>query len=85
MKKIWLLASVAGLCCGPALAQTTDELLNDGKNPDNVLVHGMGYARQSYSPLNKINKSNIKRLVPLWSTSTQNDMGELAAPRSTTA
>jgi alcohol dehydrogenase (cytochrome c) len=80
MKKLWLLASVVGLWCGPALAQTMDELLNDGKNPDNVLVHSMGFARQSYSPLNKINKGNVKRLVPLWSTSTQNDMGELAAP-----
>jgi len=80
MKKLWLLASVVGLWCSPALAQTMDELLNDGKNPDNVLVHSMGFARQSYSPLNKINKSNVKRLVPVWSTSTQNDMGELAAP-----
>src|SRR5262245_52847114 len=80
MKKLWLLASVVGLWCSPALAQTMDELLNDGKNPDNVLVHSKGFARQSYSPLNKINKGNVKRLVPVWSTSTQNDMGELAAP-----
>jgi alcohol dehydrogenase (cytochrome c) len=80
MKKIWLLASVVGLCCGPALAQTMDELLNDGKNPDNVITQSMGLSRQSYSALNKINKGNIKRLVPLWSTSMQNEMGELAAP-----
>ena len=40
----------------------------------------MGYDRKSYSPLKQINKSNIKRLVPVWSTSLMNDMGELAAP-----
>jgi alcohol dehydrogenase (cytochrome c) len=80
MKKIWLLASVVGLWCGPALAQTMDELLNDGKNTDNVLTLSMGLDRKSYSPLNQINKNNVKRLVPVWSTSLMNDMGELAAP-----
>src|SRR5215468_6287190 len=80
MKRIWLLASVVGLWCGPAMAQTMDELLNDGKNPDNVLTLSMGFARQNYSPLNQINKTNVKRLVPVWSTSLMNDMGELAAP-----
>jgi alcohol dehydrogenase (cytochrome c) len=57
-----------------------DELLNDGKNPDNVLTLSMGLSRQSYSPLNQINKNSVKRLVPVWSTSLMNDMGELAAP-----
>ena len=40
----------------------------------------MGYDRKNYSPLAQINTSNIKRLVPIWSTSVMNDMGELAAP-----
>ena len=80
MKKIWLLASVLGFLPGPGMAQTMDELLNDGKNTDNVLTQSMGFSRRSYSPLNKINKGNVKRLVPVWSTSLQNDMGELAAP-----
>jgi alcohol dehydrogenase (cytochrome c) len=57
-----------------------DELLNDGKNTDNVLTLSMGFARQNYSPLNQINKGNVKRLVPVWSTSLMNEMGELAAP-----
>ena len=61
-------------------AQTTDELVNDGKNPANVTTQSMGYDRKSYSPLKQINKSNVKRLVPVWSTSLMNDMGELAAP-----
>jgi alcohol dehydrogenase (cytochrome c) len=80
MKKIWLLATVMSLAPGLALAQTMDELLNDGKNTDNVLTMSMGLSRQNYSPLNKINKGNVKRLVPVWNTSLQNEMGELAAP-----
>jgi len=78
--KTLLLATVLGLSAAPALAQSMDELLNDGKNTDNVLTMSMGFSRQSYSPLNKINKGNVKRLVPVWSTSVQNDLGELAAP-----
>ena len=80
MKKVWLCAAL--LCSWAALgfAQTTEELINDGKNPENVLTHSMGYDRKSYSPLKQINKSNIKRLVPIWSSSLMNDMGELGAP-----
>jgi alcohol dehydrogenase (cytochrome c) len=40
----------------------------------------MGYARRSYSPLNQINTKTVTRLVPVWSASLMNDMGELAAP-----
>jgi len=65
---------------GVSFAQTTDELVNDGKNPDNVTTQSMGYFRQSYSPLKQINKATVKRLVPVWSASLMNDMGELAAP-----
>ena len=70
------------LALAPALAwgQTTEELYNDGKNPDNVLTQSMGFARSSYSPLAQINKTNIERLVPIWSASLMNDAGELAAP-----
>jgi len=80
MKKFWLMAALLGLSPGLALAQTMDELLNDGRNTDNVLTQSMGLKRQSYSPLNQINKGNVKRLVPVWSTSLMNDNGELAAP-----
>src|SRR6266853_1424444 len=80
VKKIWLLAAVLGLAPKVGLAQTMDDLLNDGRNPDNVLTQSMGYKRHNYSPLNRINKGNVKRLVPVWSISLQNEMGELAAP-----
>jgi alcohol dehydrogenase (cytochrome c) len=80
MKRTWLLASVVALWPLAGAAQTADELINDGKNTDNVLNHSMGYDRKSYSRLKEINKTNVKRLVPVWSTSLMNDSGELGAP-----
>ena len=80
MNKIWLLATLVILSPGPGLSQTMEELINDGKSTENVLIHSMGYDRKSYSPLKQINKSNVKRLVPIWTTSLMNDSGELAAP-----
>ena len=80
MKKLWIGTALLGFWALLGLAQTTEELVNDGKNPENVTTHSMGYDRKSYSPLQQINKSNVKRLVPIWSTSLMNDQGELAAP-----
>jgi alcohol dehydrogenase (cytochrome c) len=62
------------------VAQTTQDLLNTGKNTDVLTTHSMGYDRKSYSPLRQINRTNVKRLVPVWTTSVWNEMGELAAP-----
>ena len=62
------------------LAQTTQDLINDGKNTANVTTQSMGYDRKSYSPLKQINKTNVKRLVPIWNSSLMNDQGELSAP-----
>src|SRR5262245_36434262 len=80
MKTIWLLATM--LCVWPGLgfAQTTEELVNDANSLENVITLSMGYDRRNYSPLEQINKSNVKRLVPVWATSLMNDLGELAAP-----
>src|SRR5215831_16187699 len=77
MKNVWLCAALFGLS---GLAQTTEELVNDGKNPENVLTQSMGYDRKSYSPLKQIDKTTIKRLVPVWNSSLMNDLGELAQP-----
>src|SRR4051812_31679146 len=68
-------ASLAALLLAlttPALAQTLDDLKNDGKNTDNVLTYGMGYHQHRYSALKQIDKSNIKRLVPVWNLSLDN-------------
>src|SRR5215218_3848714 len=71
-----LIFSSAGAVC----AQTLDDLKNDGKNPDNILTYGMGYHQNRYSPLEQINKSTVKRLVPVWSLSLDNSWGEQAQP-----
>ena len=62
---------VALLCCwcSHGLAQTAQELIDNPKNSENVTTFGMGYHLNQYSPLNQINKSNVKRLVPIWTTS----------------
>ena len=80
MKRILLCTAMLALWATPRLAQTTQELVNNGKNAENVLTHSMGYDRKSYSPLNQINTTNVKRLVPIWNASLANDQGELAQP-----
>jgi alcohol dehydrogenase (cytochrome c) len=80
VKKFWLCAALLGFWPSLAWTQSTEDLVNDGKNTENVTTQSMGYDRKSYSPLKQINKSNVKRLVPIWSTSLMNDQGELAAP-----
>jgi alcohol dehydrogenase (cytochrome c) len=80
MKTICLLTTV--LSVWPALGggQTLDDLANAGRNAENVPTQSMGLDRKNYSPLRQIDRSNVKRLVPVWSTSLMNDLGELAAP-----
>jgi alcohol dehydrogenase (cytochrome c) len=80
MKKVWICTAILVFGAVPVLTQTVQELVNDGKNTENVLTQSMGYDRKSYSPLKQINKSNVKKLVPIWNTSVMNDQGELAQP-----
>ena len=72
-----LLASfaLAAVLAPGANAQTTSDLVNDHKTTGDVLVYGMGYNAQRYSPLTSINKSNAKRLVPMWSYSINDGRG----------
>jgi alcohol dehydrogenase (cytochrome c) len=80
MTKRWPITILMGLWVARGFAQTTAELVGDGRNTENVTTQSMGYDRKSYSPLAQITTANIRRLVPIWSTSLMNDMGELAAP-----
>jgi alcohol dehydrogenase (cytochrome c) len=80
MKSICLCGTLLGCWAALGWTQTTEDLVNNGKDTENVTTHSMGYDRKSYSPLKQINKSSVKRLVPVWSTSLMNDQGELAAP-----
>src|SRR2546425_4067773 len=78
MKKV--LTALLCFWCGFGSAQTAEELLNNGTNTENVTTFGMGYDLKMYSPLKQINKSNVRRLVPIWSFSLANDMGEHSQP-----
>jgi len=78
--KIWCFGLLVIFGAAAAGAQTTDELNNDGKNPNNVTTQSMGFDRKSYSPLKQINKSTVKKLVPVWNAALSNEQGELAAP-----
>src|SRR5580704_14707788 len=80
LRNLVLGATLLAFWVALGLAQTAQELVNDGKNTENVTTHSMGYDRKSYSPLKQINQSNVKRLAPIWTTSLMNDEGELAAP-----
>ena len=80
MKRFWMGGALFVWCAGLAWTQTNEELINDGKNAESVLTQSMGYSRQSYSPLAEIDRSNVKRLVPIWNLSLMNDQGELAQP-----
>lgn len=63
-----------------APAQTAQDLLKDHQTPGDVLINGMGYNAQRYSPLAKINRGSVKRLVPVWNTSLANMLGEEEQP-----
>ena len=80
MRTMWLCMTLLVFGSGHGLAQTTQELVTDGQNTENIITQSMGYDRKSYSPLNQINRSNLHRLVPIWNASLMNNLGELAAP-----
>ncbi|MET0922080.1 MAG: PQQ-dependent dehydrogenase, methanol/ethanol family, partial [Xanthobacteraceae bacterium] len=80
MRLIASAASILLLLGTAASAQTLDDLKNDGKNTDNILTYGMGYHQQRHSPLKQVNKQTVKRLVPVWNLSLDNNWGEQAQP-----
>ncbi len=75
-----LIATLLLSVCASLHAQTAEEILNKSGNTDNVLSFGMGYDLKMWSPLAQINRSNIRKLVPIWSFNLANDMGELSQP-----
>jgi alcohol dehydrogenase (cytochrome c) len=80
MKLVATASAVLLLASGAAGAQTLEDLRNDGKNPDNILTYGMGYHQQRYSKLDQVNARTVKRLVPVWNLSLDNNWGEQAQP-----
>ncbi|MBM1817279.1 PQQ-dependent methanol/ethanol family dehydrogenase [Pseudosulfitobacter pseudonitzschiae] len=71
----FIIAAVAGLLATSALAEghasgVTEEMLaNDTASTQDVLTNGMGRHLQRYSPLDTLNRDNVKNLVPAWAFS----------------
>lgn len=89
MKRHTLKMQLSALAMGilPALAigavenynPVTDARLTNPE-PENWLMTRGNYQGWSYSPLEQINTSNVKKLVPVWSYSTGKDSGHEAPP-----
>src|SRR5713101_10211863 len=82
MRTIASAACVLFLFSAGSSAQTLDDLKKDGNggSTDNILTYGMGYHQQRYSRLKQIDRATVKRLVPVWSLSLDNNWGEQAQP-----
>ena len=80
MKACFMLAAALIAVAMPVWSQSNEELVNDGRNTDNVLTYGMGYNQQRYSTLRQINKNNVRRLAPVWAVSLGSNYGEQAQP-----
>ena len=67
----FIMAVAAGLMA-TSVAQadvTEQDLANDQANTSQIVTNGMGRNLQRYSPLDKLNKDNVKKLVPAWAFS----------------
>ena len=80
MKRIRLGATLLGLCAALGMAQTTAELVNDGRNTDNVTTQSMGYDRKSYSPLHADQQIERQAAGAGLEHQPHERLGELAAP-----
>ncbi len=77
----WMLCAAALTLAQQAMAYdaVTDARLLKPE-PQNWLMYRGTYNGQGYSPLDKINTANVKRLVPVWSYSTGQVEGHQAPP-----
>lgn len=80
MKAVALATGLALLAPTAVLAQSADQLAKGSKDTANVLNYGMGYDLQRFSPLTQINKDNVKKLVPLWNLSLDDNRSEESQP-----
>ena len=80
MKTTLWAVGLALLFAPTAMAQTADELAKGSTDTGNVLNYGMGYDLQRFSALKQINKDNVKRLVPVWNYSFDDNRSEESQP-----
>ncbi|WP_330629425.1 PQQ-dependent methanol/ethanol family dehydrogenase [Thioclava sp. FTW29] len=70
----FVLAAVLAISCGWALGDaqagvTEEDLRADQQTVGDVLTNGMGRNLQRFSPLETLNRDNVKNLVPAWAFS----------------
>jgi len=65
---------------GAAWGQSARELLDADRQSANVVINGFAYDAARFSRLTRINRDNVKRLVPVWNTSLNNFLGEESQP-----
>ncbi|EYD74930.1 Quino(hemo)protein alcohol dehydrogenase, PQQ-dependent [Rubellimicrobium mesophilum DSM 19309] len=70
MTRLLLAATVSLLAVTSAQAQVTQEdIANDATTTGDVVTNGMGQTLQRYSPLDTLNRDNVRNLVPAWAFS----------------
>ncbi|MCP4935337.1 MAG: PQQ-dependent dehydrogenase, methanol/ethanol family [bacterium] len=70
MKKYLIACLIAALTTSVAVADVTEaDIAGDAASTGDVLTNGMGRHLQRYSPLDKINKENAHKIVPVWAFS----------------
>jgi alcohol dehydrogenase (cytochrome c) len=80
MRQLLLVAVMAALAPLGAHGQTAADLAKGQNDTQNILNYGMGYDLQRYSKLTKINKDNVKKLVPVWNYSLDDNRAEESQP-----
>jgi alcohol dehydrogenase (cytochrome c) len=80
MKTLAWAFGLAMLFAPAAMAQTNDELVKGATDTNNVLNYGMGYNLQRFSTLKQINKDTVKRLIPVWNYSFDDNRSEESQP-----
>jgi alcohol dehydrogenase (cytochrome c) len=80
MKTLAWAFGLAMLFAPAAIAQTHDELVKGATDTNNVLNYGMGYNLQRFSALKQINKGTVKRLIPVWNYSFDDNRSEESQP-----
>ena len=70
MKKLLLATSATLFAATASIAGVTEEdIANDQNITTQIVSNGMGRHQQRFSPLDMVNKENVKYLVPAWSFS----------------
>jgi alcohol dehydrogenase (cytochrome c) len=85
MRNLFLYSSLAALLLAAGAARSADySPVTDARlanpEPENWLMTRGSYKGWSYSPLDQINTSNVKNLVPVWTLSTGVDSGHESPP-----